>query len=619
MKFVAVLLGLASCAFSQLPFSDRAEADPWEHFDQPRGVPFPDEASEELSPKLKAATKTLELGKRDGLFAPLNQLEFVYTENEQRVGPHGVDMTQRATLAGLARYPTYFPEKYRDVQVACYMNTIHLTFDTDEAFRNAQEQTRDSLNATIVTSHYGCQEPDARKTFKVKEVSYHTETRSIKFEAAKRPLRDVFRTLSIEFDQTNEHHVHRSIDERDRLRRRQASPTTFTENPMAGAWAPLPSGTATDNQPRTTDLNWSLINKTLDLPNISAWKFYLWAVVGCNNCTQTGTVSFSHGKFDLNLDLLDWASNPNKANPLTEGWVQMDLKEYSLHLDMYAIGHGGLYWMNFLSNATLPHDGWKIEGIGWVGLQWAPAIITSLDFASPTKYGYGVDVKIPNLSMRVDVGSLNASTQGFEDAEVTPHGMTSNTTTPQVKLAVKFVPRIPLTFKLGVDYDEDGMPEPSGGIGFYVGTYLFLPLLDITMEPGCPSLPYNGTTGNGTNAWNGSDSLSTRPDAAVAQFKPRISLSGGIEIIFEYRLDNIDPGAFTRIELAGVTSTFPQVCYSLETGVGTWVPFSTEGDTNTHLVGWNPSTTTTTATTDTTVHVRTAAPPTQAPRVTPGP
>ncbi|CAJ2510885.1 Uu.00g065100.m01.CDS01 [Anthostomella pinea] len=646
MKFTTLSLALISCASARVTLSQRDEAGEAQHPRiETRDVPSPRASGS--SSTFKAAMRTRELHKRDRGFAPTDHLEFIYTDREQRFDPYGLEgteTTERAIVSGSAMYPTYFLERYQELsQVACYDNTIHLVFETDDAFRDAQLQTRDCANATVVTSHDGCQEEaDARSYFKVEGVSYHPETRSVKFEAVEREIEDVFRNFTIGFDQTDEHHVRRS--QAHGLERRQV-PSVVDDVVGPRDLAPTVLGA---NTTHTANLDW-YSNKTWDSPTLLYGQIWGGAYYGCNNCTQKGTLDMSHSDFKLHLGSLKNLTNGGKANPVSEGWVQISLKGYTLHMDTWIIGQGGLF-KTFIPQA-LKHTFAKkwIPGIGEISLLWEPVIVITLTVELPVKLNFGFDLEIPDSTIRIDLSDADSGAQGFEGIKPKMLPTTANITHPELKFSQKLIVRTPITGMIGVkrtkeegsnDHDsshdgdrdelgndleeDDGyVLEPHGGFLVQTGPYMFLPLVDTVFYPGCPGLPSKNTSRSNSTSPNTSPStnpsispstspntspntslsttistsmntsintsLSTRADGTlvnydgyVFQVNNRWSISGGWEVLAEARVPKIDPGFFTRFQHFGTTVTPLATCLSMHSGQPTWISVpkgvSTDGD-----------------------------------------
>jgi hypothetical protein len=500
--------------------------------------------------RLKAAVRRSDLGKRDDGIKVLNDIELLYAEHENEYGVYGGKSVHRTSLSGPTKDPVLMIERFDNHidSVKCADKTIKLNFNNPASFKEAVETTKNSEGYTIITSHPGCQEEDERRPFKIESVKTNEDAMQVSFEVSKRSFKQVFKTMGFEYGESDEPHVLRKNvrREQEKLAKRTYTPTwTY---PSMSLSAGVPSGTPGADH-GSTDLHWEVKDEGFTLPNIVTDHLAAAVEVGCNDCSQDGTATFSQGKFEFDFDI-DWSDFD--VDVFKGGWVQLDINDYKLHMDMYAIPSGSVYYWKDLVQIPFPGAGYIVPGIGKLGIFFSPAISASMTITSPIKFNYGFDVTMPDSSVKVDFGNMDGEINGF-DVQVDALPFTANDTDPSLSISGVFMPRIPIGFEFG-DADGDGN-LPSGGISASVGIFASTPQITWTFTPGC-----------GDN----STALAIRDEGALINIAPTIKIGAGFDLSANVRIEGINPAIFTRVTLMSTEWALPTACYSVDLAAGSW-------------------------------------------------
>jgi hypothetical protein len=444
------------------------------------------------------------------------------------------------------------------MRVVCYLSMIQIEFLHQNAFLEAQRELASPVNATIITSHRGCQNMHERKAFEIRSIDYHHESWSIRFEVSGRSFRDVFRTVSIDFGHADEEYINRSAlqEEQDALYKRATSPSSNAGSIFTQAG---------EVSSKLTDLTWSAIHQKAVTPILATENLAAYFEIGCRNCTQRGRALVTTGKFEVDFNV-EWNSAGPHTQFIRNGWVQVDITDYYLFMDMFAIAYGNVYIFHPLVSIPFPGLGMIIPGFGKIGLAFEPAIIGHFGVKIPSEVNFGIEVALPNSSIRVDIGQMNGHLSGFAAAQVHTLPFSANNTATGLNVSINVLPRIPLQFKLGVDIDAKGKMPPSGGISASISLFISIPHLLFQVANGCP----------GEFLTSLEKGMTVRDPGHLIQFYPIFRLGAGFELVFGIRLGHLnpkpirDPEIFTRISIYRYITTLKVFCYSVDATHAAW-------------------------------------------------
>jgi hypothetical protein len=481
---------------------------------------------------------------------------------ENQFGQFGANKVFKSQVTGATRHPVLLLEKHDHAidSVECNgkSNTISVTFADPQSLQETREQKL--KGATVITSHFGCNEDDERRPFRIDSFSVDEDNSRLDLHVSKRNFKEVFRSASVEYLDTYEPHIlRRNVpQERARLARAKRDDASSTwQYPTMSLSAGLPAGTPGADSGQT-DLSWSVKDEGFTLPSAVTDHLMASLEVGCNDCSQEGTLSFTQGKFEFDFDIdVDWSEGDFDVQVFKGGWINLALNDYKLHMDMYAIPSGSVYFFKPLVDIPFPGAGFKIPGFGKVGLFFTPGLMGSISLTVPMKFNYGFDVTIPDSHVRVDFGNIDGEIEGFTDAQVEALPFTSNETDPSLSVVGMFIPRIPLAFEFGVPTDDEGSNLPSGGVRAEVGVFVQTPRIQYDFTVGC------GGAGNST-------ALALRDEGTLIKMSPHIEINGGFDLMAWVRIEGTNPGFFTRTVLVSTAWPLPTACYSVNLEEGTW-------------------------------------------------
>jgi hypothetical protein len=526
---------------------------------------------------LKAATKRADLTRRadDGI-AVLHRLDLSYAESEwllghghlnsadiaedeNEYGAFGAKSVFRTRLEGETRHPVLLLEKHdQHIGVECGGETVSLIFNNKKSFEAAKKTTQEAIGGTVITSHPGCNEDHERRPFKIEGVSAADDKKRIDLKVSKRQLKDVYKKMSVEYGYSDESYVLRKNQfTADKEKRRYSYSPTWTA-PAFTSYPATPTGTAVADHGEV-DLSWESTSE-FTLPSVVTDHLRFALNVGCNECKQTGKAIFTQGKFDIDFDF-DWSDL--SFSVIQNGWVQLDIKDYSLHMDMFAIPQGQVYFSYPIVEIPFPGAGFKIPGVGKVGVFFTPQLSATFTIKAPIQFNYGFDVTMPDSSLRLDFADIDDGSHmtGFQDAEITPLPFSANTTDPSFQVDLSFMPRIPMGLTFGTD--EDG----KNGFKAEAGLFTNLPKLTWVFESGCGG---DNSTSSALAVRSPGD-LATRDDDEIfINVAPRIGIDGGFDLQLKARIDGINPGIWTRPTLASTSWALPTTCFSVDLGASTW-------------------------------------------------
>ncbi|KAF2423085.1 hypothetical protein EJ08DRAFT_682444 [Tothia fuscella] len=460
---------------------------------------------------LKAAARKDSLVRRSNNFILQNVADLSYAETSIKGG-------FVSTVWVDAGKPVLVVEEFEHLfkDIRCGPSSIDLDFSSGNDCAAAMAAWGTIRNATVITSHEGCNLEDERAVLDLKSVEYTGPSR-IRIHTGPTAWKSM-KSMSFDFGQSKHHY---ELRKRSHVAARDITQTVTTtvSAPAASvsvaaivstqiitsivngsavssaySWPTikalnLSAPTSSAPFPSATPLRFNLtsqkLNQEIALPVLPPPALPLNISIGCKNCTTSGSMEISSGVFVL---------EPNNilgnGQIIQNGTVSLTMVDgFQAHLQMGAnVSASGEFEIPLFE---VPIQGFTIPGIGRAGLTFCTSITAEFNVSESMQLGFGFEVNVPrNSSVKIDLARFNKSSiTGFDKTNLTSLPFSLNgSVTGTAKVAMK--PQIPLGFEF---FD--------GEISASVGIFLNAPALNLNLtkevnatKPSCKPDERNVTT-----------------------------------------------------------------------------------------------------------------------------
>ncbi|KAH8807547.1 hypothetical protein F5884DRAFT_857122 [Xylogone sp. PMI_703] len=434
-------------------------------------------------PSLIAVTVRSNIQKREDNFVPKIRSEHHYADRSSllRGTPSRYASTSMAyklpalTLEDIETYVT-------DIQ--CSATSIIITFPTRDMLESSKEIWDRTPQFFAISSHLSCNNDGERAVHMVSNIIYDSDASTAVFSTKKVKWDDSYDSMTVKFGTGRGKFRADALRLHDSLRRRQVATSTglvatATSNSTAPSATPTSNSTAFDiGFSAPPDFQVFSLSAGNDAVSESL-------TVSCTTCSVGGAIEITEGEFTISnsttaaFKALDFIDN-GFFKVVTTGMNAQIALDTALSLSSTKSFDKTL--------VTITPPGFSIPGIATVGPAFTPHLIGSLQIEGSLDFTYGFDVTIPDSTVIVNIGQLNASSiTGFSKPNVTAIPFTANSPTVDLTLGLG------LRFELGLVVDIlDGSGRMSADV------FLDAPALTVSISQlagaNANCEPVNGST-----------------------------------------------------------------------------------------------------------------------------
>ncbi|KAF2195535.1 hypothetical protein K469DRAFT_722749 [Zopfia rhizophila CBS 207.26] len=469
---------------------------------------------------LRAATRRSDLFRRDTRIQRRFDANLAYIESENGWQSHEIFASQvrvesEAPILNLEDIEHHL----NDVQ--CSESAMKLKFVSTVSARDAKHACSHKDGGFIITSHSSCNEEGERSVYKINEINLSDDGFSLELSVVEAEFKKAFSRFDIDFGYTTEGHLLRHHSNFQKVRRQVQSSSVAASATSSGISAtriasgsvsstitpapvPIPSNTTDDKTSASFNLAFQTLNSTFSTPELLGEVVNVPQIplkVGCKNCTTTGYILLTQGKFEIDItqtdlipDFINGEDNRNILSVITAGEVTLQANSMTAHIELNAVPtqSGAFNFPLF----ELPVVGFAIPKLGKAGVSFAAEIAASYEVTGGVELTYGFDLWVPtNSKLTISMTDFSKSNiVGFDGIQLTTLPFTANLTDIELKLGLGFRPAVPV----GFDFLD-------GGLKAEVEVFMDLPKFSATLstkkdgvDAECNALP--GASNSTTNS-----------------------------------------------------------------------------------------------------------------------